>query len=723
MKKLNLFQKSSNIKAFWSLASATGASSRNFLAKKYPWSKKVLLRKTFEMCTLPQNHLTKKILFFVPLLFIFFIPQTKVESACPEIAPLVCPSGSCTNDLNNCIGGNPSTQTSNTETNTQKCSGNLRYDQSATAECARLAELQGRSLGYDISCNIETRPETFVNTNSYFGSCTINGQSGFSPETLVGYGGSGSGYTVPDPFFGTTTAYGSGYNINPMWYTVPCAIVDSIEGRPGSTAGSVTCAAGARQYFGTSNPSSWNATNASVQTRRPNTTNTSTQNNQTNTNNQSNSTQNSVYNYVNSASNILNRLVESARVISNNYSIGIDGSNTRTTPLNAGSNSNITTRATTTSTTNQTNINNSTNNQINSTNGLAMTNSTVPVNTSTSSMSFRFIKIDTTEKGWVSWREIEIFDRENIKLNLNNLQVYAPSFSYAGAQGTPTAHAFDGNIETNWNAGETNQSCRTFGVNCLGRDRNAVFIIDLGSTKNIGKIKLTENGEMISETTTVSVSNNNRTYERLVQFEGPMNDKEVLEFPKVINTGDAPKIGAIVVEKKQFNPENNTGTRHDILKTEYFNQASNLNITREGRHEITISPKTNFDVFRYLWKVENADYIKIEKRITTDRALGEMTENEIGTCRPAQAYYDGQVFPYKRGDTAQKIANLDTETYLKSEFLMPYRINSDTDSIIDPIGDSINKCNIGKIYTSTITAYQKNSDRTAKFDLIIKVTR
>ncbi len=72
---LGLFQNSSNIKPFWSLASATGASSRNFLAKKYPWSKKVLLRKNFEKASMFISRLG-----ILSILFFSAIPS-KVFSA------------------------------------------------------------------------------------------------------------------------------------------------------------------------------------------------------------------------------------------------------------------------------------------------------------------------------------------------------------------------------------------------------------------------------------------------------------------------------------------------------------------------------------------------------------------------------------------------------------------------------------------------------------------
>ncbi len=228
---------------------------------------------------------------FVSLLLIGFggVAAEAQTNSCPSLAPYKCNNGSCTNEPSLCDqswGGGLSSQNPDTETTTsggapagqtlapatpssQQCTGNLRYDRAATERCARLAESEGRARGYNITCNVEER-ESVKAVNAapvgsetmYFSNCTINGQTGFSPETLVGYKGSGSGIQVHDNFFGTTTVYGSGFNINSMWYSVPCSLVDGIEGKSGSLVNSHTCTAGATQYFGSGNASNWTPSNA-----------------------------------------------------------------------------------------------------------------------------------------------------------------------------------------------------------------------------------------------------------------------------------------------------------------------------------------------------------------------------------------------------------------------------------------------------------------------------
>lgn len=266
-------------------------------------------------------------------------------NSCPSIAPYKCNNGSCTNDPALCDqswGGGLSNQ-SNTDTSgatpagqtlapatpsSQQCTGNLRYDRAATERCARLAESEGRARGYNITCNVEER-ESVKAVNAapvgsetmYFSTCTINGQTGFSPETLVGYKGSGSGIQVHDNFFGTTTVYGSGFNINSMWYSVPCALVDGIEGKSGTLVGSHTCTAGATQYFGSGSASSWTPNNA---TKNRNQTTTGGQTGGTNPGktitsfqpaggSTSNTGNNTLLAQIRSMTSLLNRMIEQAR--------------------------------------------------------------------------------------------------------------------------------------------------------------------------------------------------------------------------------------------------------------------------------------------------------------------------------------------------------------------------------------------------------------------------
>ncbi len=204
-------------------------------------------------------------------------------NSCPSLAPYMCNNGTCVNDTSLCsrtsMGGlstsNPSTVSGTSGTQapadlstanlSEKCTGNLRIDLQATQACAALAEKQGRELGYDITCTTEKRTDVLAKNavpigerDAYFATCRINGSpDGYDPVSLVGYSGSGAGTTLYDNFLGTTQAYGSGYNVNSMWYSLPCDLANAAEGKSGVLQGAVTCTKGAQQYFGSSNPSTW----------------------------------------------------------------------------------------------------------------------------------------------------------------------------------------------------------------------------------------------------------------------------------------------------------------------------------------------------------------------------------------------------------------------------------------------------------------------------------
>ncbi len=360
-------------------------------------------------------------------------------------------------------------------------------------------------------------------------------------------------------------------------------------------------------------------------------------------------------------------------------------------------------------------------------NGLPVTNTTVRPGVDPANMSFRFIKIETTEKGWVSWREIEVYDKNGVKLNLTTNKVYAPTFFVSGGQPSSASKAFDGNIETDWSAGESNESCRVPGVGCVGKERKAVFIVDLGDLKNIQRIKLIENGDILEETTIVLVSNNNKEYVKLAQFDGPMNDREELNLPVRSPYAVGPSIGATIVEKKL--PGTLTQAEERVFRGEYWAQVNSLSGVTDGSYEITMTPKTSFDVFRYLWKIENADYIKITKTIERDASLGVVASDasESGGCATNQKYYDGAMFPNYYGETAGSVSELKTNIFLKPDFIMPKKLEGSlypgNSGIFEPLGGSVNDCNVGKIYKTTITSYQNATGKTSKFDLTIKVKK
>ena len=212
--------------------------------------------------------------------------EAQTDSTCPSIAPYRCNNGSCTNDaalcdqswgggLNTDPGGTTTGGTTtvtppstNNSTFGSQCTGNIRYDAATAKACADLAEAQGKALGYNIDCSVETRSEqlslnsspTGETVNAYYGACTVNGVSGFYDIDLVGYTGTGAavqrypgktGYDANDYIFGSNYQRSAGWNI------LPCDLANTASGSAGVTAGSGNCAIGASNYFGTSNPSGW----------------------------------------------------------------------------------------------------------------------------------------------------------------------------------------------------------------------------------------------------------------------------------------------------------------------------------------------------------------------------------------------------------------------------------------------------------------------------------
>src|SRR3989344_5299804 len=228
--------------------------------------------------------------------------EAQTDSTCPSIAPYRCNNGSCTNDaalcdqswgggLNTDPGGTTTGGTTtvtppstNNSTFGSQCTGNIRYDAATAKACADLAEAQGKALGYNIDCSVETRSEqlslnsspTGETVNAYYGACTVNGVSGFYDIDLVGYTGTGAavqrypgktGYDANDYIFGSNYQRSAGWNI------LPCDLANTAAGTSGvlagATGGQASCALGASNYFGTSAPSNWSPRTPTAINRQP----------------------------------------------------------------------------------------------------------------------------------------------------------------------------------------------------------------------------------------------------------------------------------------------------------------------------------------------------------------------------------------------------------------------------------------------------------------------
>jgi hypothetical protein len=143
---------------------------------------------------------------------------------------------------------------------------------------------------------------------------------------------------------------------------------------------------------------------------------------------------------------------------------------------------------------------------------------------------FRYLKIDATKvASWVAFREIEVYDQNGQKINLVNAKGSSGSWV---PQNSGPEKAIDGNPNTAWNAGETNPECMVnYGPSCPNSSRNAWIVVDLGSSKQVSKIRVLEMGDQTSSTLKFYVSNDDRSYNYVGEFSGAVRDNTWIEYP------------------------------------------------------------------------------------------------------------------------------------------------------------------------------------------------
>jgi hypothetical protein len=194
--------------------------------------------------------------------------------------------------------------------------------------------------------------------------------------------------------------------------------------------------------------------------------------------------------------------------------------------------------------------------------------------------SFRYFKISTTEQGWVSWREIEAYDTNGQKIAIASA---AASAVYDGQWQSPTvppqvaANAIDGRSDTVWNAGETAPGCSqaSYGINCPSSMRSAYIILDLGSVKNVSKIRLQENGNSTTEVDTIATSNDGVTYQTVATLRAPFSDQQWIEYP--------------------------------VPPPPTFTADPSVSVTINGTSTFTVTSAS--DTIHYAWNTANADSI------------------------------------------------------------------------------------------------------------------
>jgi hypothetical protein len=127
-------------------------------------------------------------------------------------------------------------------------------------------------------------------------------------------------------------------------------------------------------------------------------------------------------------------------------------------------------------------------------------------------VTLRKLKIETNyNNSWVAWREIELYDTNNVKLTITS------SSSGSEYQDNVTEKAYDNNPDTVWNSG------RYYGS----------IILDLGSNKQVSKIRLLPANYPNPSTATHTVkgqAEGESIFPDLTKFPGPIKDKEWLEY-------------------------------------------------------------------------------------------------------------------------------------------------------------------------------------------------
>ena len=140
-----------------------------------------------------------------------------------------------------------------------------------------------------------------------------------------------------------------------------------------------------------------------------------------------------------------------------------------------------------------------------------------------------------TRSEWLVVNEIEIYDTTGKKIT----PVTASSSS---AYQNQTANlAIDGNYNTYWSSGETNQQCAAqCSSSCQNASRSADVVVDLGATKNISQVRLYDQGWISGEVTKISVSNTvNSTFSPIATFTDKQScavSNAWLEYPASVST-------------------------------------------------------------------------------------------------------------------------------------------------------------------------------------------
>lgn len=188
----------------------------------------------------------------------------------------------------------------------------------------------------------------------------------------------------------------------------------------------------------------------------------------------------------------------------------------------------------------------------------ATTGTVVTTQSVSGPVSARFIKIQSSSRSWVAWREIEVYDKSGNKLTPAAVTASCTWCKYTGDPSLVSPEkSIDGNTSTVWNAGETNPTCDWGSLARLGcgtGGQSAWIQIDLGRVADISKIRLlTENNPNPAEAThSVLAGTANTNLTKIAEFNGNINTNTWLEVI-VTNSGAATTGTAGIVGAKSSN--------------------------------------------------------------------------------------------------------------------------------------------------------------------------
>jgi hypothetical protein len=290
----------------------------------------------------------------------------------------------------------------------------------------------------------------------------------------------------------------------------------------------------------------------------------------------------------------------------------------------------------------------------------------------TDPMTFRYLKLDTTKGGWVSWREIEAYDANGTLVKPVASTASCVMCGYTTGQANALANlAYDGNSSTSWNAGETLSWCGPTQPNmaCNTATRHDWIQLDYGKNVTFSKIRALPNGNSGDEVTKVLTSKDGSKFTELTKIVAPTIDNQWIEYPFKVY-GEAPSV--------------------DLFVSNTSSDQANLKEVKIFRDQTVY----------YKWTAKNADYLDYTETKVADTSLGS---RQGFIC---EDYIWGYVNPFRNITSSNANANKFNP--------IPF---SGTGSLRAYI------CNTGLSYTVTLTAHQRGSNVTNSSSVKVNISQ